>query len=299
MLPGFRFLFAAIVLSMSIMVFGLGAAALLRAAHEEFASNPSWHATPEASFAQSEVTRPMLAMLQIEPPPAEPKVSGDVPAAAVIAAPVAPVEPVAMTSPPAEPEKTAALTSEDPAPTETAKSETIAKPEVQASEIKDTEIKDTEIKDSEIKAVDASTPTEAAPAPPDTAAPVAEGKVATTEQFSPPANDGAPPTFGPTGSTKLPNPAIPSTKIATLGGPAVTIEAAPPAKAAASTRKRVQARRVIRRHRIARTTDGPNRSTSDRPVCADDCHQTPPLKSGRSGRPGRDRRSVGHAPFGP
>ena len=40
MLPGFRFLFAAIVLSMSILVFGLGAAALLRAAHEEFAANP-------------------------------------------------------------------------------------------------------------------------------------------------------------------------------------------------------------------------------------------------------------------
>ena len=51
MLPGFRFLFAAIVLSMSILVFGLGAAALLRAAHEQFASNPSWRAAPEAMFA--------------------------------------------------------------------------------------------------------------------------------------------------------------------------------------------------------------------------------------------------------
>ena len=45
MLPGFRFLFAAIVLSMSVLVFGLGAAALLRAAHEEFASSaPLWRA---------------------------------------------------------------------------------------------------------------------------------------------------------------------------------------------------------------------------------------------------------------
>ena len=52
MLPGFRFLFAAIVLSMSVLVFGLGAAALLRAAHEEFASNPSWRAPPEPVFAQ-------------------------------------------------------------------------------------------------------------------------------------------------------------------------------------------------------------------------------------------------------
>jgi len=34
MLPGFRFLFAAIVLSMSVLIFGFGAAALLRTAHE-------------------------------------------------------------------------------------------------------------------------------------------------------------------------------------------------------------------------------------------------------------------------
>src|SRR5271167_2013996 len=93
MLPGFRFLFAAIVLSMSIMVFGLGAASLFRAAHEEFASNPSWRATPETSFAQQgEATRPVLAMLRIDPPPADPKIANDVPATAVTAAPVAPVE---------------------------------------------------------------------------------------------------------------------------------------------------------------------------------------------------------------
>ena len=74
MLPGFRFLFAAIVLSMSILVFGLGAAALLRAAHEEFASTPSWHASPEAVFAQQpETTGPVLAMLHVEPPASEAK----------------------------------------------------------------------------------------------------------------------------------------------------------------------------------------------------------------------------------
>ena len=56
MLPGFRFLFAAIVLSMSILVFGLGAAALLRAAHEEFASTPAWRVAPEPKFAQPERT---------------------------------------------------------------------------------------------------------------------------------------------------------------------------------------------------------------------------------------------------
>ena len=71
MLPGFRFLFAAIVLSMSILVFGLGAAALLRAAHEEFASTPSWRASPEPVFAQrTETPAPVLAMLRVEPPAA-------------------------------------------------------------------------------------------------------------------------------------------------------------------------------------------------------------------------------------
>jgi hypothetical protein len=72
MLPGFRFLFSAIILSMSILVFGLGAAALLRAAHEEFASNPTWRAPPETIFAQqSEPSRPMLATLVVETLPAE------------------------------------------------------------------------------------------------------------------------------------------------------------------------------------------------------------------------------------
>src|SRR6202161_1783746 len=86
MLPGFRFLFAAIVLSMSILVFGLGAAALLRAAHEQFASNPSWRAAPEATFAQqAEATRPVLALLRVEPPAARQKQSDNVPA---VAAPV-------------------------------------------------------------------------------------------------------------------------------------------------------------------------------------------------------------------
>ncbi len=54
MLPGFRFLFAAILLSTSILVFGLGAAALLRASHEQYVSNPSWRNGPqEQMFAQA------------------------------------------------------------------------------------------------------------------------------------------------------------------------------------------------------------------------------------------------------
>jgi len=80
MLPGFRFLFGAIVLCFSIMIFGLGAAALLRAAHEQFASRPSWQSTPGAMLAQqneplaqqSEASRAVLALLEVEPDDKDP-----------------------------------------------------------------------------------------------------------------------------------------------------------------------------------------------------------------------------------
>ncbi len=82
MLPGFRFLFAAIVLSMSILVFGLGAAALLRAAHEEFANLPSRRAPPEPVFARlNDDPMPSLALLRVDLPVAE-KPLDDVRAAA-------------------------------------------------------------------------------------------------------------------------------------------------------------------------------------------------------------------------
>ncbi|WP_298882733.1 hypothetical protein [uncultured Bradyrhizobium sp.] len=73
MLPGFRFLLAAILLSTSILVFGLGAAALVRASHEQYVSNPSWRNGPqEQVFAQSpEPAQPVLAALRVEPPAPE------------------------------------------------------------------------------------------------------------------------------------------------------------------------------------------------------------------------------------
>lgn len=67
MLPGFRVLLATILLSMSLLVFGLGAAALLRAAHREFANLPSQR-PPESIFAQQDDAAPTLAMLQVEAP---------------------------------------------------------------------------------------------------------------------------------------------------------------------------------------------------------------------------------------
>ncbi|MET4800017.1 hypothetical protein [Bradyrhizobium sp. LB11.1] len=69
MLPGFRFLLAAILVSTSILVFGLGATSLLRASHEQYVSNPSWRNGPqEQVFAQApEPAQPVLAALRVEP----------------------------------------------------------------------------------------------------------------------------------------------------------------------------------------------------------------------------------------
>ena len=128
MLPGFRFLFTAIVLSMSILIFGLGAAALLRAAHEEFANLPSRRAPPEPMFArQNDDQPPTLALLRIDPPVAEKPVENvpaAVPEAATDVAAQAAQTPEAG---PAEPEKLAALKPAEPVQVEPAKPETSAK----------------------------------------------------------------------------------------------------------------------------------------------------------------------------
>jgi hypothetical protein len=106
MLPGFRFLFAAIVMCMSVLVFGLGAAALMRAAHEDFATNTSWRAPPEPRFAkQDEVAKPpVLAILSVQSPATEP-----------VAAPGQP-DTGAAVSPPPGPDTTAAVGSAAPSP---------------------------------------------------------------------------------------------------------------------------------------------------------------------------------------
>lgn len=107
MLPGFRFLFAAILLSTSILVFGLGAAALLRATHEQYVTNPSWRNGPqEQVFAQaSEPAQPVLAALRAEPEAAAPAPSlrDQVPTIAL---------------PASEPEQAALVTTETTAQTE-------------------------------------------------------------------------------------------------------------------------------------------------------------------------------------
>lgn len=221
MLPGLRFLFAATVLSMSILIFGLGAAALLRAAHEEVASTPS-RRVPETIFAAPvEAARPTLALLRVEPPAAEQKPADNV-AAAESAAQAADV------STPAE--KVAALQPENSALPDAVKPEIPpAQPPVEA---------------------------EAAPPAVDAPAPAAETRIASSEPVAG-ANVAAPTAPEPASAPASADADMAATKIATLGGPPVAIEAPPPAKAAAATadpsaaRKRLQAQRAKERRRIA------------------------------------------------
>jgi hypothetical protein len=247
MLPGFRFLFAAIVLSMSILIFGLGAAALLRAAHEQFVSNPSWHATPETMFAQqSEATRPVLAMLHLDPPAVDrEKAPDDIPSAA------APAEQAMTNAAPAEPQTTAAL-NEQPAPAEVAQPEMPAAQNSPPSEI------------APVQAEAAVVPDEPAPAPETKLAATEQALTenASTEKALPPANEPPPitpeatPPSDQTGAPASIAADIAATKIATLGGPPVAIEAQPPAKSVdakpdgSAVNKRVQARRAAQRRKI-------------------------------------------------
>lgn len=249
MLPGLRFLLTAIVLSMSLLVFGLGAAALLRAAHEEFSSNPSWRAAPEAMFAQQgQAAPPVLAMLRVEPVAVEQKPSDSVPAVA------APVEPTTAVSAPAEPVTSASMPA-DPERIATLKPDASIQPE------------STKL---EIPAAESPAPSEEPPVKAD--APVSSGvpaeaeqtKVATTEQALPPASEAIPASTEAipivseqTSAPPLPVADIASTQIAAPSGPSVTIEAKPPAKTASAkpeddlAKKRLQARRTAQRRRIA------------------------------------------------
>ena len=194
MLPGIRFLLAAILLSVSIVVFGLGAAALLRAAHEDFASNPSWRVTPETRFAQQSETPTTLALLRVETP-APAATSSDAPASAAPEAGAAPTpatppgEQMAAVSPAPEPERTVAPSTAPATPsTEAIKTEASPPlpapsnepaPAAVASEapppVNQPSRPDATIQDTKVAASDASdTPprkTDAAPTPPDSVKP--------------------------------------------------------------------------------------------------------------------------------
>jgi hypothetical protein len=212
MLPGFRFLFAAIVLSMSILVFGLGAAALLRAAHEEFANLPARRTAPEPMFARrTDDSLPTLALLRVETPD-DGKPTENAPAAIPETTPIASTR-AAQTPDPAaiEPEKPAAVKAPDPMQAEAAKPDTPAA--------------------AEMPVAPAAAAVVETPAPPQ--APAAEAKLAALAET--PAVAAAPPQPAPAPDIYSfeGNPA--ATRIATLGGPAVIVDEGAAAKASEKT----------------------------------------------------------------
>ncbi|SHK81725.1 hypothetical protein [Bradyrhizobium lablabi] len=230
MLPGFRFLFAAIVLSMSILIFGLGAAALLRSAHEEFASLPSRRAPAEPVFTRkNDAPMPTLALLRFDPPALDNKPSENAPAAVTsepVASKAVTAAEQAPDAMPAEPEKLAALKPEEPMPA--------AAPT------------------PEIGAVDTTAATPVTPA--EAAAPIANEDVkvaAIADTPEPSTTMAAPATDRPALEGN-----IAATKIATLGGPAVIIDEKTAAKTTdarpdrSAVRKR-NAQRARERRRIA------------------------------------------------
>ena len=229
MLPGFRFLFTAIVLSVSILVFGLGAAALLRAAHEEFANHPARRAPPEPVFSrQNFPAMPTLALLRVDPPAAEKPAPADEAAAEIAPDTVSPAE----QAPDAALVETGKLAA--PASEEAGLAETAVPPPPPV--------------------IEAITETVAAPAEPETPAANAATKLAAIIETPepPPAKDGLSRKDGG------------AARIATLGGLAVivdektsarTTDASPDRSAVkkrAAQRARERRRAAARRARLAR-----------------------------------------------
>lgn len=216
MLPGFRFLFSAIILSISVLIFGLGAAALLRSAHEEFANLPSRRATPSPMFARlGDDQPPTLALLRVDPIADKP--ADNYPATA---ADVLPSGGQAQETIPAEAEQTAALTPAEPPQIEAAKPEEPV--------------------------------TEANPETP--AAPGSEVRLAAVAALD--AGAAAPPATSPQQAGDIPSfePSIATTLIATLGGPPVQIEQTASTAEAKPDRRTVKnkaAQRARERRRIA------------------------------------------------
>jgi hypothetical protein len=265
MLPGFRFLFAAIVLCFSILVFGLGAAALLRAAHEEFASKPSWRGTPETIFAQqSEASRPVLALLQVEPESKEPATNAvkepvgepvaqqrqDDPSSAAASPELA-----ATPSPAPEPQKVAALSAPESQKPTALNTPEETPPETAKGEPTLPDPAKTEDAKSPSSPGEGQATVERPPSPAQAQPSTRETTVAVSEDATPKAVEPSPAPPEPM-NTPAPAPqADPiAAKIAALGGSAGATEARGPSKPANGVtsaapdknaiRKRLQARRA-------------------------------------------------------
>jgi hypothetical protein len=216
MLPGLRFLFVATMLSVSMLIFGLGAAALLRSAHEEFGNLLNRRAQPEPVFAQPvETTRPTLALLRVEAPPEQPAPNAATP-------PEQPAPNAVEPEKSSEPDKVAALNTVTPL------EETPRLPDQPAEPAAPSEMP--------ARADIAIAP------PPQPSSPAAiEATVTASEPPATPPDDGA---------------RAAAMKIATLGGPEVIItpKATPKtsqATAGKSLRHRIKRRRIVRTRIVA------------------------------------------------
>ncbi|MHC2436244.1 hypothetical protein [Bradyrhizobium sp. USDA 4451] len=256
MLPGLRFLFAATVLAISLLVFGLGAAALFRAAHEEFASIPARRAPPEPQFAQPSEAPPVLAMVRVDPPAADRAVT-NTPAPSTSSEPAA-AEPAtpAEAAPPAQAEQVAAVKADDPIPPGPPKAE--AQAQTQAAETSaPAQSADTAAQTPTPDPAPASEPTPAAAeatqasTEPKVAA-IADDPTTTSAPAAPaPAMVAAEPAPPPS-----PEAIAAATRIATLGGPEVVVEAPaapkateakkPQRSAASKPAHRKERRRIVR-----------------------------------------------------
>ena len=317
MLPGFRFLLAAIVLSTSILIFGLGAAALLRAAHEQFAGTPYLRASPEATFTQqAEGLRPVLSLLRAEPPrsvKAADASSVNVPA---IPAEVA-LDIAAPEQAPAKPERN------EQASVAAQAYESVA--EVKLKEASPPAIVNTELPTITVQT---SAQSPAAPAPSETPAAhaftivaqvsaIEAGIASSNKSAKIPAEPAANETIteaDAAASFQASAPASPDSEtgltrmIANLDSPSVTVDSKPLAQAASAKqdkdalKKRLQARQAAYRRRIA-AARARQLQLAPQPAIdsfAQPLIQPPPARApAQSGRASRDRRSVGQTPFGP
>jgi hypothetical protein len=270
MLPGFRFLFAAIILSMSILIFGLGAAALLRTAHEAFASAPAWQPAPETRFAQAgdatkEANKPVLALMRVNDAPKDGEI---ISANAAVTAPTEPAGLTPQDSSLADPAKLETPIAESPRSENPVTASPVSESPVSESPAGESPVIASSALEGVAPATENPPQAEAAPAPADTPAPADETKVAATDAAAPTANEAIPAVPAEAASAALEQATVPnlpspgvgdaSKTIATLGGPAVTIAAPPPANAAVTkpdkstlNKKRLKAQRANARRKAA------------------------------------------------
>jgi hypothetical protein len=248
MLPGFRFVLATVVLAVSVLIFGLGAAALLRASHDQFASLPTAHAPPEQlPNRDQEQRQTTLALLRVEMMTEQAQAPSQPPAVTEAAkAPAAdepqPVPaPVAVDAPPAPVEPQAAPGSATDQTTSSAESAAVATPASQAP-----------IAVAPVTAPPATTSAEAAPvaAVPTVVDPVADKKDGANEKVAVSAAPVDAASCVPAAATAQTGPQL-AMQIDQPPPPANAVQSVAPATRAAPAQIAEQAKRVVHRiHRV-------------------------------------------------